>query len=875
MDQDGPGAEVDFAKAFEALTGNPPFPWQVELFNRLCQGEDSIPTRCDIPTGLGKTSVIAIWLLARQKNAALPRRLVYVVNRRTVVDQTTDEVQKIRDNLPEIGRTKESLAISTLRGQFADNREWSADPSRDAVICGTVDMIGSRLLFSGYGVGFKARPLHAGFLGQDSLIVHDEAHLEPAFQQLVEKIAEEQKRCKEFGHFHVLELTATSRGEGETFKLSDKDKKDETVRKRLHATKTLNLERVKDQNKLAEQIVEKVLTFKRSGLAVLVFVRTLNEVLKVSAALVNAKVPVQTLTGIMRGKERDNLVKDKTFARFLPMPPVDAATGTVYLVCTSAGEVGVNISSDHLVCDLTTFESMAQRFGRVNRFGNRPDTEIHVIHPTEKDFDEKNDYDERRKKTLELLKELKGNASPDALGNLNPKARQEAFAPAPTVLPTSDILFDAWALTSIEDQLPGRPEVGPYLHGLADDLPQTTIAWRFELDILKDELKPEITLAAIFSKHGIRPHESLTAPSHRVVPFLKEMLKTNDGLGQTRVTLLLNRGVKCVTLDELIKDDGILRAEPTLVFPASFGGLDDKGMLASPKKDSKPAERFDIADEPGYEPDPKALPRKRALIERTSDGWQTKPLHPQLPLPEDWELEADSSTQLIRQLQQVSGLKIRLVRALKSDDEGDALAIVCLSPAPKKDTPKEQPLTEHVSAVEKEADRLAKELLKDHPQLADALRFSAKWHDEGKKAKRWQRYIGRKLGGGELGKSAEWRDPKILGGYRHEFGSLLRIPEEEQKKLGDALDLALHLIATHHGGARPHFAEPWDDEFGTSICDLTHEKAIRRFARLQRRYGRWGLAYLESLLRAADIAASKAIGIDPEVDTDDTEGGAE
>ncbi|MBI3850390.1 MAG: hypothetical protein HY298_08890 [Verrucomicrobia bacterium] len=34
-------------------------------------------------------------------------------------------------------------------------------------------MIGSRILFSGYGVGFKTKPLHAGFLGQDTLIVHN------------------------------------------------------------------------------------------------------------------------------------------------------------------------------------------------------------------------------------------------------------------------------------------------------------------------------------------------------------------------------------------------------------------------------------------------------------------------------------------------------------------------------------------------------------------------------------------------------------------------------------------------------------------------------------------------------------------------------
>ncbi len=107
------------------------------------------------------------------------------------------------------------LAISTLRGQFADNREWSVDPSRPAVISGTVDMIGSRLLFSGYGIGLKARPLHAGFLGQDALLVHDEAHLEPAFQRLLKAIEAEQARCKKFRSFWVMELTATKRGGGE------------------------------------------------------------------------------------------------------------------------------------------------------------------------------------------------------------------------------------------------------------------------------------------------------------------------------------------------------------------------------------------------------------------------------------------------------------------------------------------------------------------------------------------------------------------------------------------------------------------------------------------------------------------------------------
>ena len=161
----------DFNAAFATLTGNTPFPWQWALFQRFLVGD--FPPSCSLPTGLGKTSVIHIWLLAlAHAPAQVPRRLVYVVNRRTVVDQTTTEVEKMRHNATAAGVP--IPAISTLRGQFADNREWSADPSKPAVIVGTVDMIGSRLLFSGYGCGFKSRPLHAGFLGQDALLVHDE-----------------------------------------------------------------------------------------------------------------------------------------------------------------------------------------------------------------------------------------------------------------------------------------------------------------------------------------------------------------------------------------------------------------------------------------------------------------------------------------------------------------------------------------------------------------------------------------------------------------------------------------------------------------------------------------------------------------------------
>jgi len=92
---------TNFATAFEQLTGRAPFPWQVQLYRRFTKDSEKprIPSVCQIPTGLGKTSLIAVWLIALRHGARLPRRLVYVVNRRTVVDQATEEVERIRREL--------------------------------------------------------------------------------------------------------------------------------------------------------------------------------------------------------------------------------------------------------------------------------------------------------------------------------------------------------------------------------------------------------------------------------------------------------------------------------------------------------------------------------------------------------------------------------------------------------------------------------------------------------------------------------------------------------------------------------------------------------------------------------------------------------
>lgn len=189
-----------FPDSFCGLTGYSPMRWQNRLCGKIINGE--IPAALDLPTGRGKTSVMAIWLVARALAGedalkAIPRRLVYIVDRRAVVDQATEEAEKLRQALNSdaahlkgsLGLSNGTLPISTLRGAHVDNREWLDDPAAPAIVVGTIDMIGSRFLFEGYGVSRKMRPYHAGLLGADTLIVLDEAHLVPPFEALLWQIA--------------------------------------------------------------------------------------------------------------------------------------------------------------------------------------------------------------------------------------------------------------------------------------------------------------------------------------------------------------------------------------------------------------------------------------------------------------------------------------------------------------------------------------------------------------------------------------------------------------------------------------------------------------------------------------------------------------
>lgn len=71
-----------FRDSYRALTGVNPFDWQSRLYRDFFS-KSAIPSAVDIPTGLGKTSVMALWLMARARTVHVPGRLG--LDRRPVV----------------------------------------------------------------------------------------------------------------------------------------------------------------------------------------------------------------------------------------------------------------------------------------------------------------------------------------------------------------------------------------------------------------------------------------------------------------------------------------------------------------------------------------------------------------------------------------------------------------------------------------------------------------------------------------------------------------------------------------------------------------------------------------------------------------------
>lgn len=914
----------DFGAAFRSLTDHAPFPWQVGLFERLVRGNP--PVACDIPTGLGKTSVVAIWLLALAANKAkLPPRLVYVVNRRTVVDQTTSEVERFRDNLlkkPELIDLKNVLgpvALSTLRGQFADNREWLADPSRAAVIVGTVDMIGSRLLFNGYRAGSWQLARHAGLIGHDAILVHDEAHLEPSFQKLIKWVEQRQRNDGSPRPLRVIAMSATSRAQDgqDAFTISDEDKKHPMVQQRYsRVRKELHLEDHNPvQQKLPDQLVELAYKHADNQVRVIVYVRRPEHAGSVRDSLLGRlesdperENRVALLTGTIRGHERDLLLAHPAVRGLLQSHDADGQritpSRTTWLVATSAGEVGADFDADHLVCDLAPMDAMIQRLGRVNRRGGQDRIarcDVVLDRPekrSDKDGKEKDlsKLDQARLATTDLLEQLPSirqeaqsidvghsprDASPAALRDLVRDHREEyarASSPEPGQVTPHDVVLDAWALTSIHDDWPLAHDVHPYLRGMDEQTPETNVAWRAELDQLRSQDEVPSTdivdmMRSVLRHYPLRQTELVREKPQRVADLLVALRERQP---TAWVVLVGQRSLTAQRLGEFPNEAKQLAPQlnyKTVLLPPSLGGLNNAGMLELPSSKAETITSVrDVADlAPTSNENAVVVNRRRVLVTRNEESrWSSRILTAE-PAPQKspdselsephfkWTIARDA---LVRSL----GLQYVARTVLTTDDDGPARMLLLFrahddSPGSPKNGRVTIPV--HNQTVENIAECMV-QCLNLEETLRQVFRRAAGVHDLGKADPRWQKAIGNDDLDNPLAKSTSngfnWR---ALDGYRHEFGSLREfigemstLPDDESR------DLVIHLVATHHGRGRPHF-EPRAMADPRGLLDdlpelLQPPQVARRFARLQRRYGHWGLAWLESILMAADAEGSAA-----------------
>ena len=173
----------DFTAFFRDVHGHAPFPWQHRLTAQVLH-RGTWPKVIDLPTGAGKTAVLdtAVFAMAARP-ATFPRRIVFVIDRRIVVDQVFLRAERIRDriasgNTPILQRVGDRLralsdagsplGVAALRGGVPVEHEWTHRPDQPWVMVSTVDQYGSRLLFRGYGVTPGMRPVHAGLAGKDS-----------------------------------------------------------------------------------------------------------------------------------------------------------------------------------------------------------------------------------------------------------------------------------------------------------------------------------------------------------------------------------------------------------------------------------------------------------------------------------------------------------------------------------------------------------------------------------------------------------------------------------------------------------------------------------------------------------------------------------
>jgi CRISPR-associated endonuclease/helicase Cas3 len=403
-----------------AFDGRDPFDYQ----RRLAHGE-ALPSLVNAPTGAGKTAaVIAAWLWRRfNRSMSVGRRLVYCLPMRTLVEQTKAVAEQA---VGKLGLAERFSVYSLMGGDVRD--DWDTQPERECVLIGTQDMLLSRALNRGYAMSRFRWPVHFGLLNNDCLWVFDEIQLMGDGLATTAQLAAFRERFQTFGKCHSLWMSATLDREWlrtidfaprvdelSVLQLDETDRATPSLSARLNAPKTI--ERAPSSCRTPQGLASFVKESHTRGTQTLIVVNRVARARETFAAIEEAYglSPLRTKKGVptrahdphapelLLIHSRFRPHERRRWAALLGEKPDSGGNGRI-IVATQVVEAGVDISSKLLVTDIAPYASLVQRFGRCNREGKYNDARVFwVDRPlTEKDakLTEKDELDEKERKLV-------------------------------------------------------------------------------------------------------------------------------------------------------------------------------------------------------------------------------------------------------------------------------------------------------------------------------------------------------------------------------------------------------------------------------------------------------------------------------------------
>jgi CRISPR-associated endonuclease/helicase Cas3 len=948
-----------------------PFPWQTMLAERTTAGK--WPQALDLPTAAGKTACIdaAIYALASQAHQPIgertaPRRIWFVVDRRIVVDEAFDRaaiiadrlekathgpLKEVADRLRKLSGTKRPLAVARLRGGILHNDLWGRLPSQPTVITSTVDQLGSRLLFRGYGRSNLTASIFAGLAGHDSLILLDEAHCSVPFMQTLRAI--EIFRGKAWAEspivtpfaFAILSATPPPDiAKDAVFPGADRDHALDhpVLRKRMSASKPAELVTVKardcGKDVLVVEAARRAWSYgdpqgkeRKQRVAVIVNrVRTALEIADALSADHRETVDVVLLTGRMRPYERDRLLQK--WKPFLKATSPDQLEKPIILVSTQCIEVGADFSFDALVTEAASLDALRQRFGRLNRMG-APGAAHATILVRDRDIKEGQSDPIYGTAIPECWSLLTDNTSRkevdfgiDALDRfLNGFGVEDCLKclasrpSAPILLPAHlDLLCQTAPAPAIE------PDVSLFLHGTKRSPPEARVVWR--ADLSRDNSRNWKEVVALCPPVS---GEMLAVPLYRLSAWLgnKEMqdeggsdVEGAGGDGGTAETNDISEWSRPFMIwrgrdqSEITNRPQAIKPSDVVVVPAEYG-ISALGQSAPAETCGK--DGLDLWEFSWTTSGKQAALRlngrvlqpwlynsvlKRLIEVCEGTDWEHESLQEAIdavisyepsaaeePLPQ-WLLDLLGKVRDGRTEDHPAG---GIVLFAKSGSDRDAeLDLFADDDDLLSANDAEISLAVHTASVERAVEKIANRCLP--PDFLGPLLGAARWHDVGKLDERFQlilrqgneitNELGRPLAKSAFVPTSPARRETIRSaaglpkGFRHEILSSQLLERYVDLVAGEQVpDLLLHLVASHHGHARP-FAPVVPDPAPPAVSGqhdgvviaLSAADRLRlaeacsvnvsdRFWRLSRQYGWWGLAYLEAVLRLGDWYGSEQI----------------